>query len=154
MQNGFLIFGSMILMIFSSCGKLATDPCDHSGLPVLSLEDEYGCVNTKRGMEIDLSNQFVIIRDQADFESLVTGTCIPDIDFLKYDLVVGKQGLTSGNVRIEYELTQDCEKSNLQLKVTFFQNITTEAPNLTYHAVIDKLQDLQGVDITIEEKFD
>ena len=100
-------------------------------------------------MDIDLSDNFMIIRNQLDFTEFVTGSCHPSIDFSTYDLVIGKKGLTSGNESIEYELIENCETGNLNLKVTFFQNITTVAPNLTYHALTLKIGSEQELNTEI-----
>ena len=101
-------------------------------------------------MEIDLSNDFTIIRTQNIFNDLVSGSCHPEIDFGIYDLIIGKKGLVSGNSSIDYELTENCETHNQNLKVTFNQNATMIAPNLTYHALIPKLENRQTVSVDIE----
>lgn len=100
-------------------------------------------------MEIDLADEFTIIRSQSVFEAMVTGSCQPQIDFSTYDLVIGKRGLSNGNTSIDYTLVEDCETGDQVLMVTFHQNDTTEAPNLTYHALIPKLGDEQGLSIAI-----
>ena len=128
--------------------------CEDSLLDVLSLENEYGCVNTKYQMEIDLRENFTIIRSKAKFEQMVSGSCDVMIDFTKYDLLVGKKGFTNGNSRIEYTLLKRCDYKNLELTVTFFQNITTVAPNLTYHGLIEKLDPEEEIEIVIVETFE
>lgn len=143
-----LMFGIIIVL---SCTKEA---CEDKQLPVFSMEDEYGCENTKYQMNIVLFEQFTILRNQSEFDLLVSGSCDVQVDFTKFDLVIGKRGLTNGNTRIEYELWDRCDMENLQLGITFYQNITTEAPNLTYHALVEKLETDAEIDITISEKFE
>jgi len=114
-----------------------------------SLEIEYGCINTKYQMDIDLSENFMIVRNQLGFTEFVTGSCQPTIDFSTYSLVIGKKGFVNGNNSIEYVLVENCNTGNQNLTVTFNQNETTEAPNLTYHALIPKLGDEQELNVEI-----
>ena len=125
------------------------EECEGTLLATKSLESEYDCTNTKREMEIDLSEDYTIIINQSDFDSLVTGDCKPEINFSSYDLVIGKKGLTSGNTSIKYELIEDCENGSQNLTVTFHQTWTTEAPNLTYHALIPKLENEDQLSVEI-----
>jgi hypothetical protein len=48
-----------------------------------------------------------------------------------------------------YELIENCETGSENLTVTFNQNETTEAPNLTYHALIPKLRGEQELNVEI-----
>jgi hypothetical protein len=104
-------------------------------------------------MEIDLSETFTVIRSSEDFNVRVTGSCNPEIDFEKYDLIIGKKGLTSGNVSIEYDFRTDCENNRSLLTVTFYQNITTVAPNLTFHVLVDKLETINNIEVETEIKY-
>lgn len=148
MKYRILIISILLVGIFS-CNK--DDECTDTILNTTSMEIEYDCTNTKYQMDIELSENFMIIRNQLDFTEFVSGDCQPEIDFSVYDLIIGKKGLANGNNSIEYELVQGCETGNQKLIVTFNQNETTEAPNLTYHALIPKLGDEQelGVEIII-----
>jgi len=136
-----------MVSIAMSCSD--DDACSDAVINTMSLENEYGCVDTKHQMEIDLMDNFTIIKNQADFDNLVTGSCQPTIDFDIYDLVIGKKGLTSGNESIAYTLVEDCESGDQTLTVTFHQNLTSVAPNLTYHALIPKLENGQQLSIAI-----
>jgi hypothetical protein len=149
MKHQILLFSILFLGIFFSCNNDCTDTV----INTTSLENEYGCTNTKYQMDIDLSDNYMIVRNQLDFTEFVTGSCQPSIDFLKYDLVIGKKGLTSGNESIEYELIENCETGNLNLLVTFFQNIATVAPNLTYHVLIPKMRSEQELNTEIIIKY-
>lgn len=137
-----------LLIGFASCNN-DDDNCTDITLNTTSLESEYDCINTKYQMEINLSEDYMIINNQSDFDELVTGSCQPPIDFSTYDLVIGKKGLSNGNVSISYELIQKCTDGNQILTVTFNQNETTEAPNLTYHALIPKLEIGQELNVEI-----
>lgn len=126
------------------------DVCLPIFLEITSLENEYDCVNTPYQMDIDLSEQFVIIRSQLVFDELVTGSCTPDIDFGVYDLLIGKKGLSSGFDSINYDgLVKDCNTGHLALTITFVLNATAEAPNVTYHALVPKLAEGENINVTI-----
>ncbi|MBC8754354.1 hypothetical protein H2O64_06705 [Kordia sp. YSTF-M3] len=130
----------------------AVDPCPTETILIetTSLETEYGCINTENSMEIDLpSGDFIIISDQQVFNMLVTEVCMPMIDFTTYDLVIGRQGLTSGNSSIRYDLIEICETGNQTLTVTFNLNATTVAPTLTFHALVPKLAAAQVLTVEI-----
>jgi len=139
---------SMLLLGIISCEK-SDDDCTDTTLNTTSLEAEYGCIDTKYQMDVELSESHIIIRNQLDFTELVSGSCQPDIDFSVYDLVIGKQGLTSGNDTIYYKLIENCETGNEFLTITFIQDATTIAPTVTYHALIPKLEDGQEHSVEI-----
>ena len=147
MKYRILIISILFLGIISC--KNDDDDCADTIINTTSLEIEYGCINTKYQMDIDLSENHMIIRNQLDFAEFVSGSCQPTIDFSVYDLVIGKKGLANGNSSIDYKLVENCETGNQNLIVTFNQNETTEAPNLTYHALIPKLGDEQGLNVEI-----
>lgn len=127
-----------------SCGN------DHDCVPaeseVKTLESEYGCSDTRYGLHIGLTNDFMVIRSGQDFANKVTGNCSPQINFSSYDLIIGKKGLSSGNASIDYKLIKDCS-NGLRLQVTFNQNATLIAPNITYHALIPKLGDQETLNV-------
>ncbi|RPD45209.1 hypothetical protein DNI29_17610 [Hymenobacter sediminis] len=127
-------------------------PCLSATLAVKSLETEYGCQNTTRQMNVNLSETYTVIRSQQEFEQQVSGSCRPQIDFAVYDLVVGKKGLASGPGGINYTLRQECNTNKLVLSVVIGRSMTTEAPNITYHALIPKLAAGQEVGVQVEVK--
>ena len=149
-MNHFKLVLLLSLLLLASCAK---EDCIDLLLATSSLESEYGCVNTKYQMSIDLNNTYTIIRNQSDFDEKVSGSCTVNIDFKKYDLVIGKHGLSNGNAKIEYEFNQICDVYVPQLSVVFFQDLTDVAPNLTYHVLVGKLPDGGEVPVTIIEKF-
>jgi hypothetical protein len=134
-----------------SCSNDDEVNCSDSTIETTSLENEYACINTPYQMDIELSEDYMIIGNQTEFLDLVTGSCLPDIDFSNYDLVIGKKGLSNGIDSINYVLIENCENESQILTVTFNKNATTEAPNLTYHALIPKLANEQEFSLVIEE---
>ncbi len=144
----------ILTLALSSCNNDDDDanpcPTETTIIETTSLETEYGCVNTENIMDINLpSGDFIIISNQQVFDNLVTETCMPNIDFTTYDLVIGRQGLTSGYSSIRYELTEICETGNQTLTVTFNLNTTTVAPTLTFHALVPKLTPTQELTVEI-----
>jgi len=140
-----------IMTLMSGCVTCTgEEDCFNPELPVKSLESEYGCPDTRHQLNIDLSQTHIIIRSQADFDRLVTGSCRPQIDFTTYDLLIGKKGLSSGNSSIKYTLQRDCKTNQAQLRVLFQQNPLTIAPNITYHALVPKLAPSEDVKVEIE----
>ena len=149
MEKTRVLLLSFIFIGILSCSNDDDNNCSDLIIETTSLENEYGCSNTKYQMEIELSDNHMIIKNQLEFSEFVTGSCQPEIDFSTYDLVIGKKGLASGSSSISYELIENCENGNQTLTVTFNQNETTEAPNLTYHALIPKLENEQELNVQI-----
>lgn len=124
--------------------------CTVETLETSSLETLYDCTETKYQMDIDLSDDYIVIQDQETFNNLVTGSCMPEIDFTTYNLLIGKQGLASGNTLITYSLSRNiCVSEQWELIVQFDQNETTEAPNLTYHALIPNTLNSEDIFVRI-----
>ena len=142
---------TLVAFVFFSCNN--DDRCENSIIKTESLENLYGCTDTRYSLDIKLSENYTIIRNQQAFLDLTTGTCRPDIDFKSYDLIIGKKGLGSGNSSIEYKLVEDCKKTTKKLTVIFKQNISAVAPNITYHILIPKLQETETVSVDTELKY-
>ena len=130
------------------------DDDGHSGcdLPapygINSLENAYDCENTENDMDINLNDTHVLIRTQAEFDNLVTGTCMPQIDFDMYDLLIGKQALTNGLDQIIYAATA-CD-GTVYLEVRFRLNATDIAPNVTYHSLLEKIPNDFNLEVLID----
>ncbi|SEA28562.1 hypothetical protein [Psychroflexus halocasei] len=139
----------LFALIFALQACVTDDQCIDYTIDLTSLEEEYNCENTKNQLDINLSDENIIINNQDDYNELVSGNCQPEIDFNKYDLVIGKKNLSNGNDSIHYELIKNCTNGNLHLKVFFYQNDTSVAPSLTYHALIPKMSDQQILNIEI-----
>ncbi|MET4107075.1 hypothetical protein [Hymenobacter sp. UYP22] len=155
MKLTFTLSASLLLAaLLPSCATLECDmePCVDTTLPTTSLEKEYGCGDTRRQLSISLNQTYTIIRTQADFDRLVTGSCHPQIDFTKYDLVIGNKGSTSGSSSIAYAYHRECETGKLHLQVTFTAGMTNDAPILTYHVLVPKLAAQETVHVDVDMK--
>ncbi|MCL4640364.1 MULTISPECIES: hypothetical protein [Olivibacter] len=106
-------------------------------VPLPSLEEVYGCTDTRYALHIDLKETHELIRTKHTYDEKVTGSCHPAIDFEKYDLLIGRKGLKSGNHSITYELKKSCTGEE-RLVVTFHQDISAVAATVTYHVLLPK----------------
>lgn len=151
-RKSFLLLLISMFLMFAACEEKLDAECLNSTIEVTSLEKEYGCINTRYSLQIALSNDYKIIRNQADFDQLVTGSCIPKIDFSKYDLVIGKKQLPTGNDYIKYKLTSECESKTFILRVTIRQDATLSPTAVTYHVLIPKIKHQQQLTVDVEVK--
>ncbi|RSK47045.1 hypothetical protein [Hymenobacter rigui] len=133
----------------TTCGG-DPQPCTDTPVTVTSLEKEYGCTDTRRQLTTNLNQTYTIIRNQADFDRLVTGNCHPQIDFTKYDLVIGKQVTTSGSSSFQYMYQRQCLAESMKLHVTVIPGMTTDTGNLTYHALVPKLAPQETVQVDVK----
>lgn len=145
MKYGYLV-AVYLLVVSPGCEK--EQICKSTELKTASLESVYGCENTTQALDIDLGDTFTVIRSQEDFERLVSGSCSPDIDFDRYDLIIGKQKLNSGVADVEYDYVRTCE-GNLVLEVEIERNLATVISNITYHALVDKVRMDESVKVKV-----
>lgn len=78
----------------TNCG-LEPEPCETRQLATTSLEAEYGCTSS-RWLGLSGGSAPIIIRTQAEFDQQVSGECHPQIDFARYDLIIGQQPQLGG----------------------------------------------------------
>jgi hypothetical protein len=129
-----------------------SEPCADATLLTTSLEKEYGCGDTRRQLSVSLNQSYSVIRSQTEFDQQVTGNCQPQIDFTKYDLVIGNRGSMSGSSTIAYTYQRECETGQAVLHVVFRAGMTNDAPILTYHALVPKLAPTETVRVEVEMK--
>jgi hypothetical protein len=142
----FALIITLLLSILSGCKK---DDCKETLLPLKNFENEFGCINTKYTLLIDLTNNCTIIRSKADYDLKVTGNCHPTIDFSIFDLIIGRQSSGNENDTIKYDLRRICPSQELTLTVDIFQTDATRPDNVTYHALIPKLGDEETINVKI-----
>jgi len=144
-----ILYGLIVICILSTCKK---DNCTETLLTEKHLESEYGCINTKRTLSVDLNNDCIIIRSKTDYDNKVSGSCHPEIDFSLYDLVIGKQASGNENDTIEYDLRRVCPNDELTLTVNIIQSDATRPDNVAYHALIPKLGDEEALNVIVKVK--
>lgn len=136
----------------SGCANKANDVeegCIMPDLPPIRLETLNTC-EALSAVDVKLeAGEHTIIQTQAQFEQLVTSAkCFKEIDFSKYDLVIGKEGLSSNLAETRYQLSQSCDAN--QLTVTLKQGLLTIAPTVVYHLLIPKMN--IAPQVTIEKE--
>lgn len=139
-----------ILFCLLSCSK--KDDCKEQTLTLKHLEDEYGCPDTRHSLIVNLTNNCILIRSKESYDSQVSGTCHPEINFTLYDLVIGKQATANSVDTIIYDLKRTCPKSELTLSVQIIQGLETVPDNVVYHALIPKPGDEESLNIEINVK--
>ena len=144
-----LIFTIILLSILTSCKK---NDCNEKILTAKHLESDYGCGDTKYSLVVDLQNNGKIIRSKEAYDTEVTGPCHPDIDFSKYDLVIGKQSSGNENDTILYDYRSVCPNNEPTLTVDIIQSAATRPDNVVYHAIIPKLGDEETLHIIVNVK--
>ncbi len=147
MKYSFVVL--MLMICISSCKK---DDCKEELRSAKHFETEFGCVNTKYDLSIDLTNAVTVIRTKDDYDTKVTGTCHPEIDFTLYDLVIGKQATTYRNDTILYDFRIACPEDALNLSVEIIQSATNVADEVVFHAMIPKLGDEELLYINVNIK--
>jgi hypothetical protein len=144
MKHTIITISVFFLVVLSGCDK-----CKEKTMSAKQFENEFGCVDTKHDLTVDLTDECIIIRSDEEFNSKVTGTCHPDIDFALYDLVIGKQSTANEVDTILYEYGTVCPDDELTLAVDIVQSLITTPDNVVYHALVPKLGDEQGVFINV-----
>lgn len=146
----FLILLSGLLF---ACNTDNTTICTTKLLLTDNLETVYNCTNTVNQLDVPILNEdYIIIRNNESFLEKVTGACVTEIDFSKYDLLIGKKQLTNGLDNIKYDMTIDCNQKDPIVNVTFNLNETTEAPTVTYHIFTPKLGTNQNLEVNLHIK--
>lgn len=148
MKYALWVLGALTLLL-ASCSDDET--CTTGEVMTMNLED-LGCVNTPYQMTVSSSNEFELIRSQEHFDNFITGSCKPVIDWQQYDLIAGMRSLSHGIASIDKSLVMDCLNNRLVLRITFNLNATTEAPRLSFHALIPKLSGNETIFVELIEK--
>src|SRR5690606_11042585 len=106
-----LLFFALTLL-YVSC-KDDDDYCSSSYLEYTTLEAEYGCENSLFDMQVDwegIENNYILITNQSDFEEKASSTCLPEIDFENYDLILILTG-TSNLDSYNYYVVNTCQNT-------------------------------------------
>jgi len=139
----------VLLICMSSCKK---NDCKEELRSAKHFETEFGCVNTKYDLSIDLTNNVTVIRTKDDYDTKVTGTCHPEVDFTQYDLVIGNQATAYRNDTILYDFRIACPENQLTLSVEIIQSDVNVADEVVFHAMIPKLGDEELLYINVNIK--
>ena len=146
MKNTILL--STLLICIMSCTK--KDDCKEEIISIKNFETDYGCVNTRFNLNVNLNNECTVIRSKEDYDNQVSGTCHPEIDFSKYDLVIGKQSTGNFNDTVLFDLRRICPDKELTLTIDVIQLDITQPSTIVYHTLIPKLVDNETLNIFIK----
>ncbi|SET57399.1 hypothetical protein [Hymenobacter actinosclerus] len=155
-----LLSSLLILLALTSCDRTIScegeasepQPCQAGPLPFTSLETEYGCTYT-RNLVLDgaPTTSSGIIRTQAEFNQRVSGACHPQIDFAKYDLIIGQQVLGGGaSSSATYVYQRNCTEAGRILQVTLKMGVTNDLPLVSYHVLVPKLPATETVKVEVQ----
>ncbi len=139
----------IICVVFTCILSCKKDSCKEEPIIAKHFEAEYGCVNTKHGLNIDLVNNFTVIRSTDAYDSQVSGTCHPEIDFSSYDLIIGKQSSAYLNDTITYDYKRACPDMELTLSVDIIQSSQIQPDTVVYHALVPKIGDQETLNLMI-----
>lgn len=148
-----LLTTAIILLLITSMVSSCKKECKEEFYDIESLENLYGCTNTRYDIEIDVSDNAVIISSQSSFDSMVEGPCQPTIDFGKYDLIIGKKSTLNQVDTIYYEYKRDCPDQDLVLSIEIIQVADTPVDNVVFHALIPKLGDEETLFLNVVSTY-
>lgn len=141
-MKNLLLIGSL-LFVCMACNQ--KDDCQDEKLSVHQLD----CENRRYSPQVDINNNYVLIRSREIYDARVTGDCHPVVDFTRYDLLIGRQ--SSGNEvdTILYDLRKTCPNDELTLTIDVVQSGATRPDNVVYHALIPKMRDEETLRVKI-----
>ncbi len=139
----------IIVMITGTLAFCKKDDCSEQKMTLKHLESDYGCLNTKDNLEIDLLDNILFVRTDEDYNTKVTGLCHPQVDFSQYDLIIGKQPLENINDTILYNYVRTCPGTVLSLTIDIVQSSSSALDTIVYHALIPKLSDTETLSVNI-----
>jgi hypothetical protein len=133
----YIILCITIVSLFACSSK-----CEELIFSTNSLEDLYDCENTRYEMNIIPTGITTkIIKNQAQFDTIVSGRCQPAIDFATYDLIIGRHIASRQVDSIFYLYQIECPVDAKLLNVEFHLSANTMADTLIYHVLVPKLSE-------------
>jgi len=136
---------SLLLVCACSDG----DSCSESREETKTLDD-FGCENSAHNSIILSNTDFSLIRSQEDFEAVIKTLCMPDIDWLKYDMIAGQLRLESGFRSIKTFMSMDCRSNTVMFNIKVETLDTQEAPEVAFTAIFPKLENDQDIFVNFE----
>ena len=133
---------------FKTQRTFSTKICTVKPLVPVGLEQIYSCTNTLYALRTAFADSFRVVRNQAAFDSLLSGGCNPAVDFGQYDLLIGPRQLISGIDSVSYSLQHNCPESRYEVSVRFHGNASLMAPRVTWHLLLPKLKSGETVQVS------
>jgi hypothetical protein len=141
-----LLFSFTIFFSLYACKK---NDCKEEQLTATTLESDYGCNATKHNLKISLTDDVAFVRTKTDYDAKVSGACHPQIDFTKFDLIIGKQGLDSKNDTILYSYKRTCPANDLALTFDLVQSTVATHDTIVYHAIVPKISSGENLNVYV-----
>jgi len=136
----------LVSLVAASCTK--EDECSSGALEIITLQD-LGCDIPPHQISINSSNEFELIRDQEQYENLLTTSCRPTIDWDKYDMIAGSIFLQYGLNALEQGAYFNCFENKLAITITAHLNESTVALPVGFAFLIPKLDDTETPYVSI-----
>lgn len=123
------ILSLIIFIIGLSFACTEENCCENINITSLTKDMEYlGCSDATTNMKIQANEPYLVITNQADYDSLVTGSCHPTIDFSQFQLIIGYYGSQKDVTSFSYEYYKSCE-SNF-FKLVLIPNYLSDEDNI------------------------
>lgn len=114
-----ILLSLAISIIGLSPGCSKSDCCVDTDITSSTMTiTELGCNNAVSNMILNADKQYSIITNQTDYDNTVKGTCHPDIDFSKYQLIIGCFYSQKEVRSFSYKYYKSCEPNFYKLSVT------------------------------------
>ena len=133
-----------LLVLLSSCKV-----CRESTIATKHFETEFDCPDTKHTLDVDITDNAILIQTKADYDNLVSGPCHPDINFDSYSLLIGKQSTVNEVDTIYYNYGISCPDNELTLTIDIIQGVAAVPDNVVYHALLPRQADGGTIAINI-----
>lgn len=118
----------------SFIGCLSDDECFTQEVEIQSIEKTYGCEDSHIKLKIKGDKDLYLIKNQQDFSKFIESDCEIDIDFEKFDLIIGRNFQF---IPREVVLYKTCS-NQFVLQVSKDENSNAEDRLYVYHALVSK----------------
>ena len=113
-----IVLSLTICIIGLSPGCSKNDCCVDTDITASTMTiAELGCNNAISNMILNAGKQYSIITNQTDYDNTVKGTCHPDIDFSKQQLIIGCFYSQREVQSFNYKYYKSCESNFYKLSV-------------------------------------
>jgi len=128
----------LVSLILQACSD--NNDCTSGEVDVITLSD-LGCNNAERVVRVNSTKELELVRDQTTFDAIVIAPCELDIDWQKYDLVLGSIRLSRGFIGMNNSAVFDCVENRIEMTVEIALSASTDAPTVTWSFLIPKDSD-------------
>jgi len=131
-----------------SCAE--NDFCSGERIGVDTLDD-FGCQNNSTANSVILTSaEFILVRNQEDFESMVMTLCSSTIDWSEYDLIAGNLQVEETVTDIRPFVSIDCSTNTVKVEFEILTSNVQDPSEITFSAFIPKLENDQELFVNFE----